>query len=268
MEQRLRCLPDRVEREHRIPPSDRPDGSARAGRDAGPIGRSDRCRRWRPAVHSAHEPRAARSSARSSSAATTCSSSPTGASPRPPPVMARCCCSRARPAIGKTRLLDAIRRKARSAGFGHGDGALAPAGPRGPARLRSCDLARTMRDDAGVRDPGRATCWRPSRPSGADALGSRRLARPRRRRPDRRRPSTGRPLLDVRGPPVGRRAQPRGRRRARAPHARDRRCSSSARTGSTSCRRARSREWRARLLSQRHAEEVRLRPLTYDQTAL
>ena len=47
------------------------------------------------------------------------------------------------------------------------------------------------------------------------------------------------------------------------------RSSCSAATGSTSCRSGSiHREWRARLLSQRFAEEARLEPLTYEQTAL
>ena len=166
--------------------------------------------------------------------------------------------------IGKTRLVGAVLRKAETAGYRVAKGDLAP--HDGLVPLASVlDLARTMRDGPTSGRSDRC-CLHGRRGRGLPRLAP--DARPGDRRPHPRgdRPSDG---ARLRGPPVGRRAQPRGDRRART------------RSGAT-CpllllgayrldelpAGSIHREWRARLISQRLAEEVRLEPLTQDETAL
>ena len=167
--------------------------------------------------------------------------------------------------IGKTRLLDAIRRKARGAGFVDANGAVAPQDHEVPSALIG-DLARTLRrmpefgdlgDDllamGGARD--------------ADALGSRRLYVLD--VVDRILAAIDRPVMldfedlqwsdEISLEIVGELA----RRTRELPLL----IVGAYRTeelppGSF------FREWRARLIAQRLAEEARLAPLTYDQTAL
>jgi DNA-binding CsgD family transcriptional regulator len=167
--------------------------------------------------------------------------------------------------IGKTRLLDAIRRKSRAAGFTDANGSLAPQDREVPSSLIG-DLARTVRRMPDFGDLGDdLLAMRGERD--ADALGSRRLyvldvA-------DRIAAAIDRPVMlnfedlqwadEISLEIVGELA-----RRARELPVL---IVAAYRTEELPPG-AFFREWRARLIAQRQAEEARLAPLTYDQTAL
>ena len=129
------------------------------------------------------------------------------------------------------------------------------------------DLARTMRESPGVRLARRGA---PRAAAARRGRHARRAAdaRARHRRRDRRPPSTSRRCSPSRT--SSGRTRSASRSSASSPGScATGPCCSSAPTGSTSCPvDSIHREWRARLLSQRLAEEARLAPLTYEQTAL
>jgi len=167
--------------------------------------------------------------------------------------------------VGKTRLLGAINQRARQARFKVSEGALAPQDRQVPLASLG-DLARSLRDDPAFGTLG-ADLLALRRDRGADNLGSRRLL-----------------ILDVVDLISGAIDRPTmllfedlqwadelslevvGELAKLARH----------RTllvvGTYRIDEVRSgdvsREWRARLLSQRQAEEVKLGPLTKEQTAL
>jgi len=167
--------------------------------------------------------------------------------------------------IGKTRLLQTIQRKADAAGFRRAKGDLAPQDRQLPL-ASVLDLARTMNDVGGFGELGDALLTI-QRGRGADSLGSRRLL-----------------IRDVAQLIVASIDQPTllafedlqwadelslevVGELARIGQDRPLLLLGVYRVdefplGSL------HREWRARLLAQRHAEEARLEPLTYDQTAL
>jgi DNA-binding CsgD family transcriptional regulator/tetratricopeptide (TPR) repeat protein len=167
--------------------------------------------------------------------------------------------------IGKTRLLDAIRRKSRAAGFVDANGSVAPQDHEVPSSLIG-DLARTVRRMPDFGDLGDdLLAMRGERD--ADALGSRRLY-----------------VLDVADRIVAAIDRPVMLNFEDLQWADE----ISLEIVGELARRARDlpvlivgayrtedlppgaffREWRARLIAQRQAEEARLAPLTYDQTAL
>jgi predicted ATPase len=167
--------------------------------------------------------------------------------------------------IGKTRLLQAILRMADAAGFRRAKGDLAPQGRQVPL-ASVLDLARTMNDVGGFGELGDALLTLQGG-RGADSLGSRRMLV--RDVAQLIVASIDQPTLlafedlqwadelslEVVGE-LARIGQDRpllllGVYRA-----------DELPPGSL------HREWRARLLGQRLAEEARLQPLTYDQTAL
>lgn len=167
--------------------------------------------------------------------------------------------------IGKTRLLDAIRRKAVAAGFVTVNGSLAPQDRDVPSAL-ILDLARTFRAKPGFESLGDELLGMRI-DEHADALGSRRLFVLN--VVDRIAATLDRPVLldfediqwadEISLEIIGELA-----RRIRELPAL---LIGAYRTdelppGSL------LREWRARLIGQRLAEEARLSPLTYDQTAL
>ena len=230
------------------------------------IYRCDR-RRGRPTLR-ADEPDRSPPQSRSSSVATTSSTSRIAGSPRPPRAAASCCCSPARRASARAGCCRRSCARRGRPGFQVGAG---PTSRRRTARCRWRSILDLGPHDA-RRRPGSATLgddvFARARRRGGDSLGHAAAARPRHRRADHRRDRRPDPAR-LRGPPVGGRAQPRGHRRARPAGPRPADARSSAATASTSCRSGSiHREWRARLLSQRLAEEARLAPLTYEQTAL
>ncbi|HSO30705.1 MAG TPA: BREX system ATP-binding domain-containing protein, partial [Candidatus Sulfomarinibacteraceae bacterium] len=167
--------------------------------------------------------------------------------------------------IGKSRLLDAIRRKARAAGFVAANGSLAPQDRDVPAALIG-DLARGIRRMPELGTLGEDLVGMRAERE-ADALGSRRLY-----------------VLDV----VDRIAAGIDRRVLLDFEDLQWADEISLEIVGELARRARElqllvvatyraedlqpgsffREWRARLIGQRLAEEIRLAPLTRDQTAL
>jgi DNA-binding CsgD family transcriptional regulator len=167
--------------------------------------------------------------------------------------------------IGKTRLLDAIRRKARSEGFTTLNGSLAPQDRDVPLAL-ILDLARTLRSVPGFGSLGDDLLGLRV-DEHADALGSRRLF-----------------VLDVVDRIVASLDRPVMLDFEDLQWADD----MSLEIVGELARRIRDvpallvgvyrtdelppgsllREWRSRLVAQRLAEEARLSPLTYDQTAL
>jgi DNA-binding CsgD family transcriptional regulator/tetratricopeptide (TPR) repeat protein len=167
--------------------------------------------------------------------------------------------------IGKTRLLDGIRHRARARGFVDANGAVAPQDRVVPSAL-IMDLARTVRRNPAFGDLG-ADLLAMRRDQEADALGSRRLfvldA------VDRIASAVDRPTflnfedlqwadeisLEIVGE-LARRARDLPVLVVGAYRTEDQAPGSFF------------REWRARLIGQRLAEEARLTALTYDQTAL
>ena len=167
--------------------------------------------------------------------------------------------------IGKTRLLGAIVRKARAAGFRIAKGDIAP-GDREVPLASVLDLARTMRQDPALRDLGdRLLATRGSR--GGDSMGSRRLLV---------REVSGVIVDALEGPTVlafedlqwaDELSLEVVAELARAAEGRPLLVLAAYRADELP-RESIHREWRARLISQRLADEVRLEPLTYEQTAL
>jgi len=167
--------------------------------------------------------------------------------------------------IGKTRLLNAIRQKARAAGYVTVNGSLAPQDRDLPCAL-ILDLARTFRGAAGFGDLGDELLGIRF-DENADALGSRRLFVLD--VVDRIAARLTRPVLldledlqwcdeislEIVGE-LGRRIRPLPALIVGAYR------TDEMPPGSL------LREWRARLIGQRLAEEARLSPLNYDQTAL
>jgi DNA-binding CsgD family transcriptional regulator/tetratricopeptide (TPR) repeat protein len=167
--------------------------------------------------------------------------------------------------IGKTRLLDAIRRKSRAAGFLDANGAVAPQDHDVPSALIG-DLARTVRRMPEFGDLGDDLLAMGGERD-ADALGSRRLYVVE--VADRIAAAIDRPVmlnfedlqwadeisLEIVGE-LARRVRELPILLVAAYRTED------LPPGTF------FREWRARLIAQRLAEEARLAPLTYDQTAL
>ena len=152
-------------------------------------------------------------------------------------------------------------------GFRVGQAALAPAGPGHPGRgdPRPCPNARAP---AGVREPRRRAAAR------GPGRQSRRAGRSGASSSDRSStlcpgsPST-RTIPGVRGPPVGKQLTLEILSRARPVQPGTSRCScSGAFRQRREDARFRLREWRARLVTQRIAEDVRLARLDRDETAL
>ena len=167
--------------------------------------------------------------------------------------------------IGKTRLLDAIRRMSRTAGFIDANGSVAPQDHEVPSALIG-DLARTIRRVPAFGDLGDDLLAMGGERD-ADALGSRRLyvievA-------DRIAAAIDGPWMlnfedlqwadEISLEIVGELA----RQTRELPIL----IVGAYRTEELPPG-AFFREWRARLIAQRHAEEARLAPLTYEQTAL
>jgi DNA-binding CsgD family transcriptional regulator len=167
--------------------------------------------------------------------------------------------------VGKTRLLDAIRRKARARGFVQANGAVAPQDRNVPTQL-IMDLARTVRGNPAFGTlGGELLAMRANEES--DSLGSRRMLVLD--GVDRIVAAIDRPMMldfedlqwadEISLEIVGELARQTrdlpvlvvgAYRSEELPPG------------------AFFREWRARLIGQRIAEEARLAPLTYDQTAL
>ena len=167
--------------------------------------------------------------------------------------------------VGKTRLLDAIRRKARARGFVQANGAVAPQDRNVPTQL-IMDLARTVRGNPAFGTlGGELLAMRASEES--DSLGSRRMFVLD--GVDRIVAAVDRPMMldfedlqwadEISLEIVGELARQTrdlpvlvvgAYRSEELPPG------------------AFFREWRARLIGQRIAEEARLAPLTYEQTAL
>ncbi|HKF85412.1 MAG TPA: AAA family ATPase [Candidatus Limnocylindrales bacterium] len=167
--------------------------------------------------------------------------------------------------VGKTRLLGAIRRRAVADGFRDSAGDLAPYDRQVPL-ASILDLARTMTQVDAFGSLGRELLVL-QRGQGADALGHRRVLV--HEIADRIVAAIDRPTLlafddlqwadELSLEVIGELAR-RGRERPLLLVAGYR--LGELPPGSI------QREWRSRLLSQRFAEEVRLRPLTRDETAL
>ena len=167
--------------------------------------------------------------------------------------------------VGKSRLLDAIRRKAGARGFIESDGAVAPQDLTVPAAL-IMDFARTVRRDPAFGSLGDDLLALQSDHK-ADALGSRRMFVMA--VVDRIVAAVDRPVmldfedlqwadeisLEIVGE-LGRRGRDLPLFIVAAYRTEEHPPGSFF------------REWRARLINQRLAEEARLAPLTYDQTAL
>ena len=183
--------------------------------------------------------RAARSSdARSSSGATTCSSSSTAGWTTSRPVTASSCCSPARPASARRASSGAIRRKAEARGFVGRRGRGGAAGPRraglvdprpGPldgraARVRDARAAALLELDKAVLEAEHAQRRRLVMETVELILGV----------------AAGPDDAVVRGPPVGRRREPRDHRRAGAPVARSAAAARPATTGSRTSRAGRA----------------------------
>ena len=167
--------------------------------------------------------------------------------------------------VGKTRLLDAIRRKARAAGFVEANGAVAPQDRNVPTQL-IMDLARTVRGNPVFGTlGGELLAMRANEET--DSLGSRRMFVLD--GVDRIVAAVDRPMMldfedlqwadEISLEIVGELARQTrdlpvlvvgAYRTEELPPG------------------AFFREWRARLIGQRIAEEARLAPLTYEQTAL
>lgn len=167
--------------------------------------------------------------------------------------------------IGKTRLLGAILRKARAAGFHVAKGDIAP-GDREVPLASVLDLARTMRQDPALRDLGDALLAT-RRPRGGDSMGARRLLVR----------SVSEQIVDgLVGPAVlafedlqwaDELSLEVVGELARSADGRPLLVLAAYRADELP-RESIHREWRARLISQRLAHEGRIEPLTYDQTAL
>ncbi len=167
--------------------------------------------------------------------------------------------------IGKTRLLAAMLRRARQAGFRIAKGDLAPQDAQVPL-ASVLDLARTMRHDPAFGALGDDLLAMPA-DQGEDNLAHRRLLV--RDLAERIVDDVGTPTLlafedlqwadELSLEVVGELARlgPARPLLVLATYREDELPSGSA-----------HREWRARLLGQRLAEEMRLTPLTYDETAL
>jgi DNA-binding CsgD family transcriptional regulator/tetratricopeptide (TPR) repeat protein len=167
--------------------------------------------------------------------------------------------------VGKTRLLDAIRHKARARGFVDANGAVAPQDRVVPSAL-IMDLARTVRRNPAFGKLGEDLLAMRG-DHDADALGSRRLFVLD--VVDRIANAVDRPMLfnfedlqwadeislEILGE-LARRVRDAPVLVVAAYRTEDQPPGSFF------------REWRARLIGQRLAEEARLTPLTYDQTAL
>ena len=176
--------------------------------------------------------------------------------------------------IGKTRLLGSIERRAATLGFRVARGGTYPGDLEVPGAV-FLELARVMRRTPALAATGEQVAARLASADGV-ADGTPDGDAHRRRRlltldvaDDLAAVAADGPTLAVpRGPPPGGRPDARDRRQPRAPGGRTCRSSSLATYRSDELYpRVPMREWRARLLAQRQAEEARLRRLDLDETA-